>query len=595
MLSSKDTANTPFRLLDLPPEILDQILSNLPFNTLTTVSRVCKFLRDQADRDILWQPICADLGLPARGHGPAPFRRWKDFWAAHYPYWFIPKHKIWFSDKESHSSPHRGLLILARYDYRTGGIEGYRLLAEKKQDPPIIPWPYDTDAIVTTFHPTVRLYLDNPDIKLSSGAYESGTRLGKETALRRPNPTHPYGIYSRIFQAIAIPPASQAPSTQLWPPRILPAHARVRSSSIGNFKDDRHLPRRADQVCEYAFRIRRWMTFSQRSAHTAFRIGEDVATWATLPEDCYMPTAEKPWQGIWVGDYEGHGCEFVVIVQKLPQEQEDSLPHVVARPGPGDDGYVPGPPPDLGLITIDPDDEPFGDGDMMSDDEWTSTMAPGPQQPQDLTQELLALAEDDSEEEQEQQAAQPPDLTQELLTLAGDDSEEEQEREAAQMQVAEAAQQPDHDPGQASVQPLHQQPNHQPTPAPTQAAQPPFSHGQSSQGAGVVTATNYYGISPFDDEETKSQSSEAAFSVDPPGCSGRLEAIKLTGDVNVPRGEYSWVAKDIGSGGYLRTEKTGPFKGARIVESLGHLAGQNYTRGEFQGLRWPFWPYVGAH
>ena len=39
-------------------------------------------------------------------------------------------------------------------------------------------------------------------------------------------------------------------------------------------------------------------------------------TFGTLPEESYTPTKRKPWQGIWVGDYTGHGCEFLVILQK---------------------------------------------------------------------------------------------------------------------------------------------------------------------------------------------------------------------------------------------------------------------------------------
>ena len=39
-------------------------------------------------------------------------------------------------------------------------------------------------------------------------------------------------------------------------------------------------------------------------------------TFSTLLEESYTPTRKKPWQGIWVGDYSGHGCEFLLVLQR---------------------------------------------------------------------------------------------------------------------------------------------------------------------------------------------------------------------------------------------------------------------------------------
>jgi len=61
---------------------------------------------------------------------------------------------------------------------------------------------------------------------------------------------------------------------------------------------------------------------------------------------------------------------------------------------------------------------------------------------------------------------------------------------------------------------------------------------------------------------------------------GRIEAIKLTGDMNIPRGEYSFIAPDIGHGGFVRVADEEIFKGARIVRSAGHLAQRGFRDGE---------------
>ena len=61
---------------------------------------------------------------------------------------------------------------------------------------------------------------------------------------------------------------------------------------------------------------------------------------------------------------------------------------------------------------------------------------------------------------------------------------------------------------------------------------------------------------------------------------GSIEAIKLTGDPNVPRGEYTFIADDISRNGFVRRATEKRFKGARIVRSRGHVAASMFRDGK---------------
>jgi hypothetical protein len=148
-----------------------------------------------------------------------------------------------------------------------------------------------------------------------------------------------------------------------------------------------------------------------RGQRPGIHLGEEVSTFATLDPKLYTPTEEKPYRGIWVGDYSGHGCEFLLINQ-----------------------------PD--------NDEPFDEASVVQ-------------------------KEDETTEEWE--------------------TRKREER-------------------------IHR---------------------------------------------------------------GRLEAIKLTGDANIPRGKYTFIADDISSKGFVRNATEARFKGARIVESRGHIAERGYRGGWF--------------
>ena len=421
----------PLSLLGLPSEIIHQILSHLPPLSLVELSLTCRALRAYADNDLLWIRFFEE-NVPLYRVSPRDCgSSWRELYAYHYPYWFLPQHKIWFSNKAHTGSDLTGQLVLARYNYRTECIEAYRFVAELEQGADTFEqWEHNRDVIIHTFNPRVRLWLDDPVVRLGSKVNGPGTRLLKEVQMMQEFTGRWNGIHSTIFLSKAIHPSLQSPSMALWPPRIIPATQRTRNESPNKFRGDAHRPKKFTEVSDQTFRVRKWMEYGGIAGPLGVRMGEDVMTFSTLPEECYVSTKEKPYQGIWVGDYSAHGCEFLLVMQC------DVLDHT-------------GPPGRIRRNVI------------------------------------TAI----------------PELDDAIST-------------------------------------------------------------SSSNSEAVVTGPG---------QESGQE--------DPIDCRGRLEAIKLTGDPNIPRGEYTWIAEDIGRRGLIRIAEEQKFQGARIVKSWGHIANRGFKDG----------------
>lgn len=421
-----DNANAergiPLHLLRLPPEILHQILTHLECPDLTSSIRTCRLLRKHAESELLWADLIrGNLSNPPASPFPSP--TFRSLYIAHHPYWFLPKHRIWFSD-----NAHTGKLVLVKYDPRRGCIEGYRLLGRKGDDS-FQDWSHNPGVNIHSFEPTVTLHYDRPVIKLEHiDPAQDNRRQGwweGEVRMKIGSDTHD-SVYCTFFLSRAIPKQLQDPRMEVWPPRTIPAEERVRSASQDNFQGWGHKPQNYEEISKKTFRLRTWMQFSVGETAFGVRMGEEVSTWSTLDPEIYTPTEEKPYQGIWVGDYAGHGCEFLLVTQR-----ETVL----------DESYQ-------------------TQGRTWS--RWNSEV------PED-----------------------EPDMR-------------------------------------------------------------------------VIMASTRHGGSHGQDDS---------------GFKGRIEAIKLTGDVNIPRGEYSWIANDIGSAGFLREAAEAPFEGARVVRSRGHVADRGFQNG----------------
>ncbi|KAF4924607.1 hypothetical protein CGCVW01_v003970 [Colletotrichum viniferum] len=433
-------------LLSLPSELIDSILAYLSPCDLAIVSETCRSLHAHAASDVHWYQRVQTNVPGVKLDTPYPCSTYRELYKAHDPRWFLPKYKIWFCDRDL-----MGKMIVVRYDPRRGCIEGYQLLAMSNRTT-YQHWPADTTVMIHAFEPKVKLHLDKPVLQFYPN-YREQSRNFYEAMKNRFVAEVPMVIndrsdamFSNFLLARPLDAATATsrmgtlfPYGNVWPPPAIPARHRVAGVVSGLHGDDltpTDLPTRRAEASDQAFRIRHWMEMAGAPAAGLFvgagpagliraihanlsarglpgvHIGEEVVTYSTLDPIVYTPTPLKPWRGIWVGDYSGHGCEFLLINQPDDEEVSDE---------------------ELGLVRSA--DE--------SDDEWT--------------------------------------------------------RRRTDARV-------------------HR---------------------------------------------------------------GRLEAIKLTGDPNVPRGEYTFVADDLGEAGFVGLAQEPPFQGTRVVKSKGHVAGTGFMEDRY--------------
>ncbi|CAK1354974.1 unnamed protein product [Cercospora beticola] len=493
-------------LATLPDELLLHILSFLTPLELAQAAQTCRRLAITSYDDILWNPIVNEAAAETVPE-PTPMRSFRDLYVSLFPYWFLATNRIWFGDTEP-----TGKLILARYDSSLGSIVAHQVVAVVARSMDQVSfWEMDRDVLIHSFNPVVCLDMNQPVLKLDiASTREEGSvngslvgcgrvDYGKETTMETFAQS---GLHSALTLCRALPAGAISDTTAVWPPLRIPAASRARNASSDGFKSAGHAPGTFSEVSQNNFRLKKWAEYHGRTSHSfgaasriaaALGIGmpfiehlyqdnmefgpgpKDITTYSSLVPECYIPTSDKPWQGIFVGDYSTHGCEFLLVTQ--PDEEH-------ARPLPS------------GM-------------DWMR--EW---FRGGP----------LNLAA--------------------AATVFDDDEEEEEEEEDG-----------DEDDG------LHAHANEQPDPE-VEVRDAETDTFQSTDT--VSNAFPYVRSQDYDDVP-----------------SGRLEAIKLTGDPNVPRSQYSFIAPDIGHGGFLRVADENTFRGARVVRAAGHVASRGFREDHY--------------
>ena len=499
------------KLLSLPAELLQHVLTYLSPLDLVNVALTCRPLKVHSYDDQIWQPII-NSNLPSPVTEPTPLQNFRDLYIAHHPHWFLPRFRLWFADSQPN-----GKLLIARYDPRRGCIEAHAMVAVRGHHT-LEFWEKDREVIIHSFNPRVSLDMNQPVLKLdidspktddqadhnpSDRAYAPPSSYSKETLMET---FAEAGLYGSFMLCRKLPNAAIGDNTAVWPPLRFPADARVRNDTQDGYKSAGHRPSRLDEVSTQNFRLRKWVEYTGRRSSPSLmsftspnglsaalglagpyfaatmsstnaggmsiRMPEDVTTYSTLPEWCYTPTKQKPWQGVWCGDYSGHGCEFLIVTQP-DKKDEQPLP------------------------------------DRM---DWLREWFRGGRRGSQASSEgSFISAQEEVDYAEATTSAQAFEDYHRVF-----DSDED------------------------------------------------IDQGEDVLGVRkILDRRTVQDVTDHDDEPT-----------------GRIEAIKLTGDPNIPRGEYTFIAPDIGPQGFMRVADEEIFKGARIVRSAGHIAGRGFQEGE---------------
>ncbi|KAI1329781.1 hypothetical protein F5Y16DRAFT_365281 [Xylariaceae sp. FL0255] len=326
-------------LFRLPTELIDSIFSHCSPFDLTSLSHVCRRLRSHSLADLHWQRLVLSQIPGNRVSTPYPHQTWRELYWAHDPFWFLTRHKLWFCDRSL-----AGQLVIARYDEHRGCIEGYQLLAlNQRQDSEH--WVADPTVSIHHFQPRLRLHLDKPAFQLDSprqNSFRTPNASSKaEVSLPRPfvsekmmpNNYVSHRRFRKMCLAKALDPEQllqvmneHFPYGSVWPPPSVPTHHRVRGHPDHDIKTPTDWkPSNRAEASDQTFRIHQWRDLGPSPLR--IHIDEEYATYSTLHSALYTPTQEKPWRGIWVGDYSVHSCEFILIHQPggTSEHQEEPL------------------------------------------------------------------------------------------------------------------------------------------------------------------------------------------------------------------------------------------------------------------------------
>lgn len=342
----------------MPPEVMIEILCHLSMADVIAISLTCRTLHAHTISDAVWRRLVQESTPGNNVTSPHPFKTFRELYTCYEHLWFLPKNKLFFADRDL-----AGRLIVIRYDQRFGIIEGLQLVAVNthRAETEVQFWGPDRNIMLGKFAPKIELHNEGPILRISRDIHnpcweerknmrrhwvaypEEGWARGRKRVPYQPVIHMTVGASSvlraDLYLVKEAPP--DADIDLLWPPPSVPADNRALGHQHMEDNFDT-IPQTPDQVFPEAFRLRRWIElymginhFHQLDAEAeptalddapapaGVHFGEELATFATIDPAIYTPTPEKPYRGIWVGDYGPNGCEFLLFYQPGVEEYED--------------------------------------------------------------------------------------------------------------------------------------------------------------------------------------------------------------------------------------------------------------------------------
>ncbi|KAF8455893.1 hypothetical protein BGX38DRAFT_1165174 [Terfezia claveryi] len=166
-------------LCSLPNELLFQILTYLPPDSLCSLAITCSSFSELTLDDTLWHAFVAHLRISS----PVPYQSFRELYVSLRPHLYLAPH-LWFSTRRI-----GGSLYVFRYSPQTGNIEGVPLVGTRGWNGPgrgmggggDYIWNDDQTISIATFkRPRVRCFGNDPKVKIVCGP---GTYYDRKTGL----------------------------------------------------------------------------------------------------------------------------------------------------------------------------------------------------------------------------------------------------------------------------------------------------------------------------------------------------------------------------------------------------------------------------
>lgn len=326
-----ETYGSTDEILRLPRTTLTRIFSYLDPESLARAAAVSHQFREFAYSEDLWKTLINSyLPTPIESCEPAPsFRR---LFIAFHPYWFIPQFRFWLSDEQP-----RGQMILAHFNTTNLCIEAWAVGATRENSR-YRPWSVDPEVMI--HESDMRVHVDQHRLVFRFGVGdEQWIGDEKDRGLRHARAAMMYeegtaAVRSRVELSLEQRQTKTSfEDLAMWPMPDVSASTSPSKLPAGTSIPDSYRPRSRPTRCHPTFSLRHRVDSPAEDGSTGVdptstqpdrHVVGNAITYGTISPDAYATNAEKPWQGVWCGDYFDHGAELLLILQ--PNATNEPIP-----------------------------------------------------------------------------------------------------------------------------------------------------------------------------------------------------------------------------------------------------------------------------